>query len=150
MDISYHCPKKVTDLGGRTFVRELYQSRKSFSYHTTGKCFWNVRTIEVHVCTVYTPIGSFCFVFNPPYTSLPPWEQTCTSGRFLRRLFLTRVLFFAADNKCRHRFPLDCLVACYSFYLSPNMSLRIMFPVRVRTTKKVFHYIIINFRPKRL
>ena len=76
MDISYHCPKKVADLGGgggggRTFVGELYQSRKSFSYHTAGKRFLNIRTIEVHVCTVYTPTGSFCFVVNPPYTSLP-------------------------------------------------------------------------------
>ena len=49
MDISYHCPQKVADLGGRTFFGALYQSRKSFSYYTVKKCFQNVRTTDVHV-----------------------------------------------------------------------------------------------------
>ena len=152
MDISYHCPLKVADLGGRTLFGELYQSRRSCSYHTAKKCFQNVRTLDVHICTVYTPIGSFCFVFNPPpppplLTLLCPHETRrphpdvfcvdCVWPAFSLLPLITNV---GID------FP--SIVACNFFYLWPIMSLRIMFPVRLRKTKKVFHCIIINFRPK--
>ena len=39
MDKNYQYPKKVADLGGRTFVGELYQSRKPFRITLQGSVF---------------------------------------------------------------------------------------------------------------